>query len=191
MKHRSAARWLTASLMTIALGVLGASESLASPWVKLTVREPVVEAGGSTVLDWSSSGAVGCEASGDWTGRRAPSGERVVGPVTEATAYVLTCTDGSRSAKAMIGISVYGTIALTWIPPETRVDGSPFVEPAGYHIYFGSRSRDYTNRVFVRNPDANAKILVLPSGNYYFAMTSLDRDGLESRYSNEVIRRLD
>ena len=56
----------------------------------------------------------------------------------------------------------------------------------GYHLYYGTISRDYTNMISV-GPSATATISGLTEGaTYYFAVTAVNDLGLESDYSNEV-----
>ncbi|MEZ5550623.1 MAG: hypothetical protein R3E82_07035 [Pseudomonadales bacterium] len=89
----------------------------------------------------------------------------------------------------MITISVTGSLALNWQAPTQNVDGSPLTDLAGYRIYYGQVSRNYTGDSAVNNPSASSATIALPSGTYYVAMTALDADGNESAYSNEIVRR--
>jgi hypothetical protein len=57
---------------------------------------------------------------------------------------------------------------------------------AGYRIYYGVSSREYTNRVEVGNVTTTT-VSNLPSGaTYYFAATAYNTAGLESDFSNEA-----
>ena len=57
---------------------------------------------------------------------------------------------------------------------------------AGYKIYYGSASRNYTNITSVGNV-TNATIPGFTQGaTYYFAATTLSASGLESSYSSEI-----
>ncbi|MFZ5770719.1 MAG: hypothetical protein ACOY4W_04760 [Thermodesulfobacteriota bacterium] len=64
---------------------------------------------------------------------------------------------------------------------------------AGYKIYYGMASRDYTTFVDVGNPAAvNGQVTATLSGftageTYYFAATAYDTNSYESDYSNEVV----
>ena len=70
--------------------------------------------------------------------------------------------------------------ALAW-------DASSDPEVAGYRIYYGTQSQDYTNCIDVGNV-TNATITGLAAGTtYYFAATTYYASGDESDYSNETI----
>ncbi|MCD6388074.1 MAG: cadherin-like domain-containing protein [Desulfobulbaceae bacterium] len=64
---------------------------------------------------------------------------------------------------------------------------------AGYKVYYGTVSRDYTTIIDVGNPEAvDNQIIVTLSGfspgiTYYYAATAYDVDGFESDYSDEAV----
>ena len=88
----------------------------------------------------------------------------------------------------MLSVGVIGPVQLSWVAPDENVDGSTLTDLAGYRIYYGTSSRDYSDMVSLNNPAATAHTLTLASGDYYVAMTAMDADGNESGYSNEVIK---
>jgi hypothetical protein len=159
--------------------------------VQLTAANLVVASGGSTTLNWSSTAATSCSASGGWSGGRAVTGSENVGPIQARTTYSLSCSGSGGSAVAMISVAVNDAVTLNWQAPTQNVDGSPLTDLAGYRIYYGLTSRGYTETVAISAAAGTHYELVLPSGQYYFAMTSLDAQGNESAYSNEVIRVVD
>ena len=116
------------------------------------------------------------------------SGTRTVGPLTQRTTFSLNCSGEGGNAMAMISVAVTDTVTLDWQPPTENVDGSPLMDLAGYRIYYGTASRDYTEVVAIDSGAATSHSLVLPSGSYYFAMTAIDGEGNESAYSNEVVK---
>ncbi len=71
------------------------------------------------------------------------------------------------------------SVSLTW-------DASPDINVAGYNIYFGSASGDYTNMINVGNVTTTTISGLTAGVTYYFAATSYDDLGLESGYSSEV-----
>lgn len=72
----------------------------------------------------------------------------------------------------------YG-LTLAW-------DANPAPEIASYRVYYGTESGNYTNSVVAGNT-TTATVSGLSSGvTYYFAITAVDGDGLESDFSNEV-----
>jgi len=82
------------------------------------------------------------------------------------------------------------SVTLTWDPPTTNEDGTPLEDLAGYKIYYGGSSRDYTVSIDVGNVTIY-RIDNLPPGTYYFAATAYDTSGNESDYSNEVSKMLE
>ena len=77
---------------------------------------------------------------------------------------------------------------LGWVAPTENVDGTPLTDLAGYRIYYGDSSRDYSDMADVVDPVVTTHSITLISGSYYVAMTALDADGNESAYSNEVVK---
>ena len=63
-------------------------------------------------------------------------------------------------------------------------DRNPEPDIAGYKVYYGRVSGDYTQLVTVTNP--RAKIGVSSSRTTYFAVTAYNTNGVESDLSDEV-----
>ena len=78
----------------------------AAPTVSLTASSSSVLSGGSVVLDWSSTDADSCTASGDWSGNRPVSGSVSVGPLTTQSQFVLTCTNANGTGSDVANVSV-------------------------------------------------------------------------------------
>ncbi|MEA3547944.1 MAG: fibronectin type III domain-containing protein, partial [Thermodesulfobacteriota bacterium] len=77
-------------------------------------------------------------------------------------------------------------VQLAWTPNSEA-------NLAGYKIYYGTASRDYTTIIDVGNPESvdNQIIYTLsgfsPGITYYYAATAYDEDGFESDYSDEAV----
>ncbi|MGD8804023.1 MAG: fibronectin type III domain-containing protein [Gammaproteobacteria bacterium] len=81
------------------------------------------------------------------------------------------------------------TADLSWVAPTERVDGSALSlsDIAGYRIYYGHESGVYHNQIDVNDHTATqAQLPGLPSGKYFIALTTIDTDGRESAFSQEV-----
>jgi fibronectin type 3 domain-containing protein len=82
------------------------------------------------------------------------------------------------------------TVSFGVILPPSSVklgwNASPDADVAGYRVYYGSSSRNYTNSVDVGNVLTNTVAGLINGTRYYFAVTAYDMIGLESPYSNEV-----
>jgi hypothetical protein len=73
-----------------------------------------------------------------------------------------------------------GAVTLAWDP------NSPSEEIAGYRLYYGSESRNYTSVIDITNGTLK-KISKLDKGyHYYFAVTAYNQEGQESDFSEEL-----
>lgn len=83
-------------------------------------------------------------------------------------------------------------VELSWTIPTMRTDGSPLPisEIAGYNIYYGTSEGAYPNNIFVDGGQADqfivSELAMLSATTYYFVVTTVDTNGLESRFSNPV-----
>ena len=138
----------------------------------------------SVTVRWSSTGATQCMASGHWSGQKALSGAVNTAPLVSDKRYVLTCSNEQHSALGSITVRVRQAV-LSWEPPLTNMDGTPITDLSGYRIYWGPSSRAYQHSLDVPDPLQTSKVVELSPGVHYFAITSLNADGNESRFSNE------
>jgi hypothetical protein len=71
------------------------------------------------------------------------------------------------------------SLTLAWDP-------NPSPDVAGYHLYYGTVSGNYTNSILTGNV-TTATVLGLSWGvTYYFAITTVGLDGQESAFSGEI-----
>jgi hypothetical protein len=155
--------------------------------VSLSANPENVAPGGTTTLSWSSLEATSCTASGDWAGDRDLTDSEVVGPLNADASYQLTCDGPSGSAVSMVTVRVLDK-TVRWQPPTQNVDGTPLTDLAGFIVYWGSTSRNYTGSQPINSATATEWEVTLGEGEYYFALTALDSDDNESGYSNEILR---
>ena len=68
----------------------------------------------SVILEWSSSNADSCEASGDWSGSKPTSGSEPTGNLTSSKTYTLTCTgeNGSDSDSVTVNVGSQPTLSV-------------------------------------------------------------------------------
>ncbi len=100
--------------------------------------------------------------------------------VSWGSQYLLGCGGGgSESSSGNLSIT------LAWDPPTTKTDGSPLTDLAGYIVYYGTASQNYTNSFDVGN-FTSASIGNIAPGTWYFAVTAYDSSGYESDFSEET-----
>lgn len=78
-----------------------------------------------------------------------------------------------------------GSVTLSWSAPLTNADGSPISDLAGYKVYYGTSSNNYTHSVTIGNYTSTV-VSNLSSGTWCFSVSSYDTSGNESEYSDEV-----
>ena len=82
-----------------------------------------------------------------------------------------------------------GAVTLDWLPPQSNTDGSVVTDLAGYVIYWGTEPGAYAQEVRIDNAGLTAYVVdSLPPATYYFAATAFNSAGIESDFSNEVMR---
>ncbi len=107
---------------------------------------------------------------------------------------------GSGSSSSSNGNGSSHSATLTWDAPTTNVDGTPLTDLAGYKVYYGTPSHNYTSVINVGMAscqNSNGKTVCtytvegLTPGTYYFAITAYDIEGDMSFYSNEVGKKIE
>ncbi|MEW6600288.1 MAG: MopE-related protein [Nitrospirota bacterium] len=78
------------------------------------------------------------------------------------------------------------SVVLTWTPPTANDDGTPLNDLAGYNVYYGTSSGNYSESIDVGDV-LTYQVDNLSTGvTYYFTTTAYDTSGNESGYSNEM-----
>ena len=108
----------------------------------------------------------------------------------------ISVSDGNASASLptyAIDVTQFGTASttLTWIAPTMNEDGTTLTNLAGYKIYYGKSSGNYTNTIQIDNASVTTYLVDnLSQDTYYFAATAFNATGEESQYSGEAVRAL-
>ncbi len=113
--------------------------------------------------------------------------------VTLAVIFQLAaCTTADNfNGSTTGGYATASAISLSWIAPSERDDGTSIsmAEISGYRIYYGTTQGTYTEQIDVNDGNVDQATLDnLTSGTYYLVLTTVDIDGRESTYSDEVVR---
>ena len=85
-----------------------------------------------------------------------------------------------------------GSATLTWLPPTENTDGSTLSDLAGYVIYWGTSSGNYSQSVRIENPGVSSYLIdnLLSGSTYYFAVKAFNLEQVESAFSNEASKTI-
>ena len=95
------------------------------PTVSLSASAPSVSAGATVTLNWSSTDATSCAASGGWGGARPGAGSEVVGPLAVSSTFFLACSGAGGSAQATVNVSVAAAPPPPATPPPPPATPPP------------------------------------------------------------------
>lgn len=124
------------------------------------------------------------------------SGTPSIGDVGNYSDITISVSDGSMSdSLPAFSVAVIqnadGSITLSWTPPTQNEDGSALTDLAAYKFYYGTSPASYTNQIRVDNPGiATYMIENLTPATYYVAATAVNAAGVESQFSNEVVKQV-
>jgi hypothetical protein len=122
------------------------------------------------------------------------SGQPVPGDEGIYTNIVISVSDGSTKVSLPafsieVTQTALGSMMLSWEPPTENEDGTALDNLAGYKLYYGTTSGNYTRQVRISTPGLSSYVIenLLPD-TYYVVATSFTTSGVESRYSNEAVK---
>ena len=128
------------------------------------------------------------------TGASLPSFSITVQPASSSTAVQPASSStavqpASSSTAVQAASSSTAPSTLAWSPPTTNTDGSALTDLAGFRIYAGSTPDQLLPLLSIPNPWLTGYLLAdlnLSPGSYYFAMTAVNSQGIESALSAVV-----
>jgi hypothetical protein len=124
------------------------------------------------------------------------SGTPTLGNIGTFSNIRIAVSDGQASSSLSafsINVTQVATASatLSWTAPTLNEDGTSLTDLAGYKLYYGTSSRDYTNSITIDNPSITTYLVDnLTPDTYYFAATAFNLSGVESRYSGEAVKTL-
>jgi hypothetical protein len=78
-----------------------------------------------------------------------------------------------------------GTASLSWTEPTENSNGAPLTDLAGYHIYYGTTSGQWTSTITVLVATETSYVVSgLAPGTYYFAIVAFNTAGEDGPQSN-------
>ena len=85
-----------------------------------------------------------------------------------------------------------GVVTLSWLPPTENSNGSALVDLSGYTIYYStSPSLLNSNTLYVNGANLTSYMIenLDTNSTYYFVITALNSQDVESNFSNVVTKR--
>jgi hypothetical protein len=122
------------------------------------------------------------------------SGQPTLGNVGTIANIVISVSDGKasdslRAFSVTVSQTALGNVTLSWIAPTQNADGSALTDLAGYKIFYGTSSRNYSHEIHLNNPGMTTYVVDnLVPDTYFFAAKSFNTSGVESEYSGEAVR---
>jgi hypothetical protein len=103
--------------------------------------------------------------------------------------YTQTAGSGSINMQAAALVQAAtpqtnGSTILTWQPPAANEDGSTLTDLAGYRVYWGTTPGTYSRSTQLNPTSRTHTVTGLARGTWYFVVTALNSQGVESSYSN-------
>lgn len=81
-----------------------------------------------------------------------------------------------------------GTVTLTWTNPTLRSDGSPYNNPKGSRVYWGTAPDALTNMVTVADHTLETVTIPnIPAGTIHFIVVAVNTDDVMSSISQGAI----
>ena len=106
----------------------------------------------------------------------------------------ISVSDGSATVSLpafsiVVSQDGLGSVTLEWVPPQSNTDGTYAGDLAGYVIYWGTEPGNYEKQVRIDNVGLTAYVLdSMRPATYYLSATAFNSAGIESDFSNEVVR---
>jgi hypothetical protein len=128
------------------------------------------------------------------TGSGALTGTPTLVDVGSFSSIRISVSDGTDSTSLnAFAIDVtqvaLGSTTLSWTAPTENEDGSTLQDLAGFKIYYGRSSGNYSNEIRINNPSVTTYLVDnLSPDTYYFSATAFNGAGIESGFATEVFK---
>jgi hypothetical protein len=110
---------------------------------------------------------------------------------------VISVTDTKASASLTafaitVAAAQTASVTLSWVAPTTNTDGTPMTDLAGYRVFYGTATGQYSQTLSVPSPGVTSVVVEgLAAGNtWYFATKAVNASSVESAYSQEVSKTI-
>lgn len=135
-----------------------------------------------------------------WASFDAASGELSGTPAAEDVGsypnILVSVSDGTYQASlpaftVQVTQAANGSATLSWTAPTRNTDGSPLVNLAGFHIYYGTSASNLDHTITVANPGLPVYVLGnLSPATWYFGVKAYSSAGVESNFSNTASKTI-
>jgi hypothetical protein len=163
------------------------------PTINLSASPSSVDYSSASIINWSSTNASSCVASGDWSGLKSISSSESTGVINSNKNYTLTCTGNGGSTTNSVSVTVLPDTTAPTIPSgfsasnitsnSVNLSWSSATDNSGvkgYNVY-----RNNTKIATVTTTNYNETNLT-PSTSYSYTVTAFDANGNESAKSSVV-----
>ena len=105
---------------------------------------------------------------------------------------VISVTDGAASASLpafalKVELPATASVTLSWQAPTLNEDGTPLTDLAGYQVFYGQASGQYSQNLSLPNAGfTSVTIEDLAPATWYFSVKALNAAGAVSGFSNEA-----
>jgi hypothetical protein len=120
------------------------------------------------------------------------SGTPGAGDVGSYANISISVSDGQASATLgpfaidVVAVAT-GSATLSWTAPTQNTDGSPLTDLAGFKIYWGTASGNYTNSVTLNGTGTLTYVVAnLTPATWYFSAKAFNSQNVESAFSAEA-----
>jgi hypothetical protein len=110
---------------------------------------------------------------------------RADAPTTLKVTYTMTAGAGTINMQAAALSQAGSSATLTWQPPASNMDGTPLTDLGSFKVYWGTTQGTYPYSTQIANVAARTHTVTgLATGTWYFVVTALNSQGVESPRSN-------
>jgi hypothetical protein len=110
---------------------------------------------------------------------------------------VISASDGEAvtslpSFGIRVDAPVQRSVSLSWQAPTKNADGTPLTDLAGFEVYYGLASGQYSETLSLPSASlTSVTIEDLAAATWYFAVKAVNSSGVRSSFSNEAWKTLD
>lgn len=167
-------KFFAVALFIAGLALFASVAAAQTPTLTFTAQTTTGAGSVIPVLTWSTAPvATSCTASGDpaWTGTKAASGTATLAAITTSKTYALVCAWPGKTSTV-----------LTWIPPTTNTDGTPYTNAKGFRIQFGIPPANLTQTKSINVPNATTDTItgLTTAGTWGFCIRAVNTLDVES-----------